>query len=212
MQENVQRAHYQMHMEGVDAVRKYHFWRYKFMLYAVLVLFAVSWLHYLVEYALRINIKHQVLLDQGEPLGCMRSKSNNNGWGYDYFIRERDIRECEVYILGLAETEHWWLFPDLLEVTVDTLVGTVVRPMKGILDWFYRLPYMVQTGIYAIITTLAGLWVATRNFELRWLWNTKNANNNNNNKNKKATKKKPHPRPVVEDPLDRYDQVMVELV
>lgn len=175
-------THYEMHLDQVDTLRKYHFWRYKAVLYMVIVLFAISWLHHLTYYAMDVENRHRYLVEQGEPLECRQAHGEGN-WVYDFVFRDSDRRACEDYRLELSQTDRWWLFPDLFLVTTDTLMYTIIHPFQAMCKVFYELPYLLQTSLCLVATALLGLYVVTRNIELRWFSSSSGANTTTNQHN-----------------------------
>jgi hypothetical protein len=172
-----QQTYYELQLDQLETVRKYHFWRYKAVLYMVIVLFACSWLHHFLEYTIEVQTKHQYLVEQGEPLECHHLHAQDaeveslSGWVYDYFFKDVDRQVCQAYRMELSQTDKWWLFPDLLLVTTNTITDTVIHPFQSICHIFYALPYLLQTSLYLLCTILLALYVVTRNIEVKW-WST----------------------------------------
>lgn len=164
---------YEMHMEQLDTIRKYHFLRYRMILYVFIFLFLCSWFHHLHEHIVQIQTIHTYLVEQGEPPSCSRHHHHTEDiegweWVYDYFFHDRDRTECQEYRMEVSKTDKWWLFPDLLVVTTTTLMDTVVHPFQMICHLFYSLPYFLQSTFYLACTVLIALYIVTRNIEFKW--------------------------------------------
>lgn len=171
-----QQTYYEMQLDQLDTVRTYHFWRYKAVLYLVIILFVFSWLHHFLYYIIKVQTTHQYLIEQGEPPEChhlhvrgtVDPEESLGGWLYDYFFKDGHRQVCEQYRMELSQTDKWWLFPDLLLVTTNTITDTIIHPFQSIFHLFYALPYILQTTLSLIFTVLVGLYVVTRNIEFKW--------------------------------------------